>query len=274
MHFEKKYGIQISPAGLAGPAALSFESNTRKHLSWIDGTKVGRLLLQGIGWHARNNPGNLAGGVISIQPYTGTDCNATVGNTVSGATGWSQPVVNYSPSVFHKSGACYTQLTHANTNRGLYPDELLFHELVHAFRGASARFRAFPVNGGLTNYTGTEEFIAVLTTNIYISDPSNGSKTGLRRDHLGFGKLEAGLTGSFEFFKSSKNAFTLVEQFCTENPSFTKWISGVRAPFNPIAAYYQDKVKARNYSSSAVALLRDGDWPGLMQRLIEHAFSK
>ena len=264
MGFETQYGINIAPAGLAGAQAASYEHNVRKHLSWIDGTKVGRLLLKAIAWHVRNNPGNFAGGVLTIQPYTAGGCNATENNSTSTGTGWSQPTVNYSPGVFNHSGACYTQLKKAATNRGLYPDELLFHELVHGFRGAAARFRAFPASGGLANYDGTEEFIAVLTTNIYVSDPSNGSKTGLRRDHHGFAKLEEGFAGSFEFFRSSKNAFTLVDQFCTENPAFTRWIAGVRAPFNPIAAYYGDKAKAQRFSNGAVALVRDGDWQGLI----------
>ena len=268
MGFEKQYGINIAPAGLAGGQAVSYEHNVRKHLSWIDGTKVGRLLLKAISWHVRNNPGNLAGGVLTIQPYTGTDCNATANNATTTGTGWSQPTVSYSPGVFHHSGACYTQLTKATTNRGLYPDEFLFHELVHALRGASARFRGFPATGGLSGYDGTEEFIAVLTTNIYVSDPSNGSKTGLRKDHHGFAKLEPGLSGSLTFFRSSKNAFALVDQFCKENPAFTKWISEVKAPFNPIAAYYGDKAKAQQMSSGAVAMVRDGDWQGLITGLL------
>lgn len=269
MNLETKYGIKIDSVGLSDVNARIFKQNTRKHLSWIEGTKVGQFLLKGIGWHARNNPGNLTGGTIAIQPYTGTDCNAVVNNSVSTATGWSQPVVNYSPGVFNKSGACINQLKHVNTNRGLYPDELLFHELVHAFRGASAMFKAFPTTGGLINYTGTEEFVAVLTTNIYISDPSNGSKTGLRKDHIGFTKLEPIFSDSFNFFKSSTNAFTLVDQFCKENPSFTRWIAGVKAPFNPIAAYYADKAKAQSLSNSALALVRDGEWQKAMNKIIQ-----
>lgn len=171
MGFETQYGINIAPAGLAGGQATSYVHNVRKHLSWIDGTKVGRLLLKAIAWHVRNNPGNLAGGVMTIQPYTGADCNATVNNATSTGTGWSQPTVSYSPGVFNHGGACHVQLKKAATNRGLYPDEILFdeilfHELVHGLRGAAARFRGLPVSGGLTRYNGTEEFIAVLTTNI------------------------------------------------------------------------------------------------------------
>lgn len=269
MGFETTYGIKIEALGLSGAQATAYISGVRKHLSWIDGTKVGRRLLQAIGWQSRNNPGNLTGGVLPIQPYTGTTCNATASNSTSTATGWSRPLVTYSPNVFHKTGSCYTSLKRAETNRGLYPDELLFHELVHAFRGTSARFRAINfAPGGLSGHTGTEEFIAIMTTNIYISDPSNGSKTGLRKDHQGFAKLEAAFADSFGFFRLSKQVFTLVDQFCRENPSFTKWISEIKAPFNPIAAYYQNQNKTKELSNSALALLRDGDVFGLMMKLI------
>ena len=82
------------------------------------------------------------------------------------------------------------------TNRGLYPDEILFHELVHALRGTSAQYMSLiPLSGGLKRYDSREEFIAVLATNIYISDPSNRSKTGLRRDHIQYTPLEKGSTG-------------------------------------------------------------------------------
>ncbi|MBM3792738.1 MAG: hypothetical protein FJW31_01465 [Acidobacteria bacterium] len=267
MSTAKRYNLLINPVGLTGAAAQAYTHNVEKHLSWIDGTKVGRLLLKATGWHARNNPGNLVGGSMPIQPYTGGGCNAVVNNATSGPNGWSQPTVTYSPNVFNHGGACHADLKKSSTNRGLYPDELLFHELVHGFRGGSGRFRASTTNGGLVRYTGTEEFIAVLTTNIYISDPSDGSKTGLRRDHQGFTPLEKGFAGPFEFFRSSKNASTLIDQFCRENPSFTKWVSEVKAPFNPIAAYYSDQAKAKKYSEGAVALVRDGEWVELLGKL-------
>lgn len=97
-----------------------------------------------------------------------------------------------------------------------------------------------------------------------MSDPSNHSKTGLRRDHTGFTKLEPELSASFGFYRSSKNAFTLIDQFCRENPAFTKWISEVKAPFNPIAAHYADKAKAQAMSNGTLAMVRDGDWADLI----------
>lgn len=269
MGFEKRYSIKIDPFGLAGAVAVAYEHKVREHLTLIDCTTVGRLLLNSIAWHARNTPANLQDGSVPIQPYTGGACNATIGHKTLTQTGWSQPVVNYSPEMFGPHGACYASLQKDETSRGLLPDEILFHELVHALRGTSAQYMSLiPLSGGLKRYDSREEFIAVLCTNIYITDPSKKSKSGLRRDHIQYTPLEKGLDGSFEFYRSARNAYAQVAQFCNENRGFTKALSRVKTRFNPIAAYYQDKEKAYQMSNSAIAYVRDGDWQGAIDRLL------
>ena len=59
------------------------------------------------------------------------------------------------------------------------------------------------VQGGLLNYQDEEEFIAVLVTNIYLTDPSSKDPSKLRRDHISFKTLESDLAESFTFFRSS-----------------------------------------------------------------------
>ena len=77
---------------------------------------------------------------------------------------------------------------------GSLADEALFHELVHAFRMASGKStdatHAPFTRSGLSDCDNEEEFIAVLVTNIYISDPPNKPASTLRRDHHSFGVLE------------------------------------------------------------------------------------
>jgi len=60
---------------------------------------------------------------------------------------------------------------------------------------------------------------------------------GLRQDHHQFHKLEPGPATSREFFKSGRNTYGIIAQFCDEHPNFTKWIAEMKAPFNPIRAY-------------------------------------
>ena len=91
MGFETKYGLKIDPVGLSGAAAGVYEHKVREHLTWIDCTTVGRLLLNSIAWHARNTPANLQDGSVPIQPYTGAACNATIGHKTLTQTGWLRP---------------------------------------------------------------------------------------------------------------------------------------------------------------------------------------
>ena len=104
----------------------------------------------------------------------------------------------------------------------------------------------------------TEELIAVVVTNIFMTDPSNtrSDRVGLRRDH-GFGKLESARSDSLAFFRSSQNAFNRIEQFCREDRWFTERLAETRATYNPVMVYYQFQTAARKASSSTEALLED-----------------
>ena len=165
-------------------------------------------------------------------------------------------------------GPCWHLLQSVTTNRGLLPHELLFHELVHALRDASGFGQALgALRGGLRWYDNLEEFIAVVVTNIYMTDPSNkrADHVGVRRDHHHFNKLGTGLADSLDFFKTSRDTFGRIDQFCTDNPWFTQKLAETKATFNPIAAYYHDKDTARRNSQSATAILRDLFVPLLRQ---------
>ncbi len=50
------------------------------------------------------------------------------------------------------------------------PHEILVHELVHALRRVSGHLHPHKVINRLQPYTHTEEFLAILVTNIFISD--------------------------------------------------------------------------------------------------------
>jgi hypothetical protein len=86
-----------------------------------------------------------------------------------------------------------------------------------------------------------EEFIAVLCTNIYVSDRTNRIKTGLRAGHRGFGAMSAADAMRFGLFASSRGAFGLVKQFCADHPIFSKALSDQLpdVEYNPIADFYR-----------------------------------
>jgi len=237
-----RYKITINPQGLTGAAAATYSSKVREHLRWIERTKTGKILLNSIKFHGKE---------IVISPYTGGDCNALGGGvTVNGGI---QGYVNYSPDTFSLHGAC--SATKSVSNRGLYWDEMLFHELVHAFRNVSGKWHQPTLSYGLHRYTDNEEFIALLLSNIYISDKSNKIKSGLRADHIGFEPLSRDFDDSFKFFSTSTLTFGLIEKFCKDNPGLTRKIANDLAniQFNPLAAYYTNKEKARKLSQGATS---------------------
>jgi hypothetical protein len=172
--------------------------------------------------------------------------------------------VRYSPEKFAKGGTC----AHL-PGRG-WTESILFHELVHAMRDISQSkrrdYKGVVMTGGLYRYDNFEEFTAVLSEDIYVSE--RGNPHTLLGDHRGIKPLAPELSGSFKFFASSANTFRFVQRFCKENPGFTKLLSQVRAKFNPLAAYYTDPKKALSYSYQRSAYERDADgvWGKMFER--------
>jgi hypothetical protein len=241
MNFFAQYNIAINSTGLAGEAAKKYVRQVNDHLTWIYRTRVGRILLNSIKYH---------GLPVEIRPYTVGDCNAVGGGEV--VAGALRGFVNYSPDTFSLHGAC--SATKSTPNRGLFWDEILFHELVHVFRNVSRKWSQQPLVGGLYRYDDTEEFIAVMVTNIYISDRTNRIKTGLRTDHQSFGPLVSDFSQPFGIFASGMQVFSLVKQFCKDNPGFTLRVANdvADAQFNPLADYYASPEKAEALSKKAL----------------------
>ena len=225
------YFIAINPLGLTGAAAIRYVRDVREHLTWIHRTVSGRILLNCI--RRPSFP-------IEIRPHPTAECNAVGGaeQKVAGAA-WSG-VVTYTPFAFSAHGSC--ALLPAGQTFGRLWDEILFHELVHVFRNATGRWNTAPaLSFGMRQYDDNEEFIAVLCSNIYVSDRSNRIKSGLRAGHADFSAMAPADAARFGLFMSSKAAFGLVKQFCTDNPIFTKALSDKLADveYNPIADYYR-----------------------------------
>jgi hypothetical protein len=178
-YLEKKYGIRINLIGWSGD---NYETGTLNALIKISGTDVGRIQLESIAYHVVHNPQNLLNGVVEIRPYGDGGCQgmASPEKTTKGGK-HIQPVVFFWPKAYATGGACARYVEdHKEETGNILPDEALFHELVHAFRMASGASETVPLSrGGLMNYDTVEEFIAILVTNIYVTDPSNKSHTNL-----------------------------------------------------------------------------------------------
>lgn len=221
----------INPVGLTGSAATKYVRDVHEHLRWIHRTTSGRILLNCI--RRPTFP-------VEIRPHHNNACNAMGGSELKPGAARLTGMVTYTPFSFSSRGSCAA--LPAGENRGRLWDEILFHELVHVFRTATGKWDRSPkLSYGMLHYTDNEEFIAVMLTNIYISDRTNKIKSGLRAGHRGYSAMSPADAARFGLFASSKAAFGLVKKFCEDHPILSKALSDklADAEYNPIADYYR-----------------------------------
>jgi hypothetical protein len=129
----------------------------------------------------------------------------------------------------------------ADQQVGQLPDEILFHELIHVFRVSTGHWSLAPISWSMRHYGSSEEFIAVLCTNINISEKNKKIKPRLRAGWTSFEAMSDADRAHFAVFAGSKSAYGIIDQFCSDNPIFTKALSDKLADveYNPIADYYQ-----------------------------------
>jgi len=204
----------------------------RTDLARILKSEAGRHLAASLRYHRKE---------ILLIPYPGQDGNAQ-------EWWWgSSPKDNYSVVRFTPASGrspCGTEIR--KKRPATLPHEVLFHELVHSLRRISGKMRGWNLWGTatLSGQGNIEEFIAIMVTNIFISDVTNDYKTGLRDDWGSHSPLDPALAESYRFFALGTKAFNLIATFCDDNPGFTQMLSKVRAHFNPVAAYYKNRRKA------------------------------
>ena len=150
-------------------------------------------------------------------------------------------LINYTPHMFdsHHHGAG-TSGMHAPA---LETDEVLFHELVHAAR------RLNGVPPGRKNvdqgYTSEEEFIAVVLSNIYLSEK------GKRQYRAGHSNLSA-LPDPAGFLNNAQNVNLrprdLIANFRDRQRQFYRDLADIpanRAPFNPVREFAEELRRRR-----------------------------
>ena len=235
---EQQFGIQILPIWHGEPSGdpARFTQDVRLELQRILHSRAGRVLADCLRFQFSSrapNPGGKQGKAVLLMPYEGNDCNAEEDGVTPGS---QQSVVLFTPAT--RASGC------SNGKAATLPHEILVHELVHALRRISSHLHAHKVIDKLRPYTHTEEFLAILVTNIFISDVTNHHKTRLRADHQSHAVLDPELADSFRFFSLGTRAFNVISAFCDENSGFARMLANVPARFNPIAAYYRNRRKA------------------------------
>ena len=239
-----------------------WKASIEKHLFKIASTDVGMALFNAI---------IDSGFYIAIGPEADNHCNA---HGFGGATGGYQGKlvkggVTFNPKAYENGSHCARIKRGKNHKYGSLPDEILFHELIHALRGGLLLNNATPVQGGLTRYSNTEEFLAIVITNIYISDPKNNSSSGLRAGHAGKLPLEKRFSRSLCFFASSPQILPLLLDFQAKQPRLATSLASVKANFNPLEAMATNLAAVEKTSNSKSTIAYDKSAEAIQQRQIE-----
>jgi len=236
---EQRFGIQILPMwhGETKGNPEQFTHDVRVELQRILHSRAGRVLADCLRFQfsssAPRGPEDKRGNAILLMPYEGKDCNAEEDGVTPGA---QQSVVLFTPAT--RASGC------SDGKAATLPHEVLVHELVHSLRRVSGHLHPHQVINRVQPYPTTEEFLAILVTNIFISDVTNHQKTGLRANHQSHAPLDPELVDSFRFFSLGMRAFQIIAAFCEENSGCARMLANVTAPHNPIAAYYKNRRKA------------------------------
>lgn len=129
-----------------------------------------------------------------------------------------------------KSGSC------GGGRYGSLPDEVLFHEMVHALRMMQGKSNHIPTQDNLRRYDNEEEFLAIVVANVYMSA---NNKKELRADHWGHSQLKAPLDTSAGFLTDAGNLKLMNIYKLIWQPTFFflgQHVLNLR--FNPFRAMY------------------------------------
>lgn len=267
--FGQQFLIDVLPADDPWDTPVrsaEWKDSVIKQLMKISHSKAGIALLNSI--RAGNQP-------IMVVPPLRPECSAhgfAVRTVRKGKM--YQGAAIYDPSVYMRPSACFIKkhLDQPNSNRGVLPDEVFFHELIHAHRGALRIHNPVDLHAGLYRYTNEEEFIAVVITNVYISDVTNPHSSGLRRDHTHFYPLESKLSTSLTFYKSSPQVLPLIKKFAAQEPFLFGDLAKVKTRFNPFAALTECEKALKVLSNSQLANQREV--AGMVAQIVKEAGSE
>ncbi|MEJ1157397.1 M91 family zinc metallopeptidase [Prosthecomicrobium sp. N25] len=173
---------------------------------------------------SKNDP---ADGTWAGEPQRDSDGHP-VKNGFTGTGVGSDATVRISTFMWGEHG------TSGKKHPGSTADEVLFHELVHAYRYMDGAGDRRKVTAG---YQNEEEFMAVVVTNIYLSEKK---QLILRGDH-GHG---ARSMSSSQFLDNVQNINPpprqILDRFKSRQPRFYRDLAAIRghiAPFNPIRVH-------------------------------------
>lgn len=207
--------LTIRPDGLDDRAAFQYEAQVLGMLYAFDAIQTGHAVLNAFRFYRKP---------VLIYPYDGRlgECNALA----QGDWGMFRARVSFTPYLHGRHHQCVTG------ERGFYaagdsPHESLLHELTHAVRAVAGKLGCLPV--------ADEEEIAMLVANIFSSE----TRRRLRARYEDNSEVtEDPRVYSVQYLEDNRD---LIEAFHNQHEDFTRWLARVKAPFNPLRLYFDQK---------------------------------
>ena len=204
----------------SSPAAIHYEGRVRALLSYIRANTLGRCLLDIL-----RTGGTLP---IWIIPYDSDqvefsgDGNANVTWAPYAYVGTRAVRVAYSFGMF----------TYAAWGKepGSRADEVLFHEMVHAYRFANPKVKSRNYNS-LPGYGDHEEFLAHQLSNVY------RSMQGAKKFNLDYKKKKVTTAAECEAALRSSNQLMDALKVFLESDPLTKAVAKMETLYNPFADF-------------------------------------
>jgi hypothetical protein len=227
--------IEYSTSELRDAKTRAYEDRVHVIVNAIAHTNIGKCLLKTL--HDTRNPD--AG--VWIMPRASTEdyCNARTGNyygyTNGKPTSYKGSRIQYSPERY--------DLDDCGWYPGMRPEEVLFHEMVHASRD---------LNNGVTDDTPLElmddyeEFLALVVTNMFRSE------RGAKKLHRNYILKELVSQEEAELFLSSKRQYIQALDILLSDPLVMAVVK-LPMPFNP----FRDIERIKANHSDILELLND-----------------
>jgi hypothetical protein len=168
------------------------------------------------------------------------------GRPLGGGTGKGSDVrIHFTPDMWMPfSSGRSSRFSHPPTGPGTRADEVLLHELVHACRDMRGVRYRLGVNKHMDN---EEEFLAVVITNIYLSEKG---QTDLRASHRGYTILR----DPDKFLDQTHinlQPRVLLERLRLAQFTLFQSLTEIDAPFNPVRQYDAERKAAAKRPAKA-----------------------
>jgi hypothetical protein len=270
MSIEARYSIFIDPDTLAAgsAAAVSYVVSVHNVLVNVERSRVGKTLLRNVASYGNTLRIAPSDELVTSGAHLAEQKDLDINKHVIPVLKMISPaklkpfrgVIRFNPKFCAKGGSCQKKFSERNSFIPT-PESVLVHELLHTNLQLSKRpTGTLPQLGaGWGNGEG-EEFLAVLVEDIFRSE----TKTNLRAHHNNWNDLDGEFADSFAFFKVSAKVFELVDRFCRDEPKLTRELSCVRSAFNPIAAFFRNRARAKAMSNSQETAFRDKGLLGIV----------